>query len=61
MDVRYINPFLQAIQEVFDTMIQVPFKLGKPHLKEDNIPMYEVSSIIGLSGTVSGSVVISLS
>lgn len=61
MDVRYINPFLIAIQEVFDTMINVPFKLGKPHLKKDSVPMYEVSSIIGLSGTVSGTVVISLS
>lgn len=61
MDVRYIDPFLKAIQDVFDTMIQVPFKLGKPHLKEDKMPLYEVSSIIGLTGPVSGSVVVSLS
>ena len=61
MDVRYINPFLKAIQDVFDTMIQVPFNLGKPHLKEDKVPFYEVSSIIGLTGAVNGSVVVSLS
>ena len=61
MDVKYINPFLIAIQNVFDTMIDVPFTLGKPTLKEDNIPTYEISGIIGLSGGVSGCVVISLS
>jgi chemotaxis protein CheX len=61
MDVRYINPFLVAVQNVFNTMVKVPFKLGKPHLKDEAIPLYEISGIIGLSGGVTGSVVISLS
>jgi len=61
MDVNYVNPFLVAIQNVFKTMIDVPFNLGKPYLKQDNVPLYEVSGIIGLSGDVSGMVVISLS
>jgi len=60
MEVQYINPFLIAVQKVFDTMIDVPFVLGKPVLKKDRIPPYEVSSIIGLSGEVTGCVVISL-
>jgi chemotaxis protein CheX len=29
MDVRYINPFLKAVKNVFDTMINIPFTLGK--------------------------------
>jgi len=61
MDVRYINPFLLAVRDVFDTMIEVPFTLGKPVLKKDDTPSHEVSGIIGLSGEVSGCVVISLS
>ena len=61
MDVKYINPFLVAVQNVFDTMLSLPFKLGKAHIKDDPLPLYEVSGIIGLSGDVTGSVVISLS
>jgi len=36
MDARYINPFLRALRNVFDTMIGVPFTLGKPSLKSDS-------------------------
>lgn len=61
MDVRYINPFLSAVKEVFETMIEVSFSMGKPCLKKDGIPSHEVSSIIGISGEVTGSVVINLS
>jgi chemotaxis protein CheX len=61
MDIRYINPFIGAIQNIFNTMINVPFKLGKPYLKKDRLPPHEVSAIIGLSGSVSGCVVINLS
>lgn len=61
MDVRYINPFLQSIKNVFETMINVPFNLGKPYLKNDKIPMYDISGIIGLTGIVNGCVVLSLS
>ena len=61
MDVKYINPFVTAVKKLFNTMIEVPFKLGKPSLKKGNVPAYEISGIIGLSGTVTGCVVINLS
>ncbi len=61
MDVKYINPFLAAVKNVFDTMIEVPFNLGKPNLRKDPVPLHEVSAIIGLSGGVTGCVVLSLS
>lgn len=61
MDVKYINPFVNAVKNLFNTMINVPFKLGKPSLKKSNEPEHEISGIIGLSGTVSGCVVINLS
>lgn len=61
MDPSYIKPFVVALKRVFETMIAVPFTLGKPALKKGNEVPHEISSIIGLSGNVSGSVVISLS
>ncbi len=61
MDPRYIQPFVVAVKNVFDTMINVPFNLGKPSLKNGNEVPHEISGIIGLSGNVSGCVVISLS
>jgi chemotaxis protein CheX len=61
MDVKYINPFLVAVENIFNTMLDLPFRLGQPALKKDPVPNHEVSSIIGLSGDVSGCVVINLS
>ena len=61
MDVKFINPFLVAVQNIFDTMIDLSFSIGKPALKKDPVPSYEVSGIIGLSGSVSGCAVINLS
>jgi chemotaxis protein CheX len=61
IDPNYIKPFVVAVKKVFETMINVPFSLGKPTLKKGSEVPHEISSIIGLSGNVSGSVVISLS
>lgn len=61
MDPNYIKPFVAAAKRIFDTMTNIPFSLGKPELKRDSKVPHEISSIIGLSGNVSGSVVISLS
>lgn len=60
IDPNYIKPFVVAAKNVFETMINVPFTLGKPSLKKGSDVPHEISSIIGLSGNVSGSVVISL-
>lgn len=61
MDPNYIKPFVLAVKRIFETMIMVPFSLGKPELKKGSEVPHEISSIIGLSGSVSGCVVISLS
>ena len=59
MDVKYINPFLNAVQNVFETMIKVPYTLGRPKIKKDDASSFEVSGIIGISGEVTGCVVVS--
>ena len=61
MNVNYINPFLTALDNIFSTMIDVPLALGRPGIKNGSAPDYEISGIIGLSGDVSGVVVINLS
>ncbi len=61
MNRAYVTPFLDAIKDVFETMIEIPFTLGRPGLKKEKAPSFEVSGIIGISGEVSGTVVINLS
>ena len=56
MDSSYIMPFIQSIQNVFETMIQLPVQVGKPTLKEAGAPSFDISGIIGMSGDVEGSV-----
>lgn len=58
MDVRYINPFIESVRSVFTTMIQIDVTLGKPHVSEA-LPRYDISGIIGMSGDVVGSIVLS--
>ena len=60
MNVNYINPFLFAVKEVFSTMIGLPLRVNKPGIKKERTPDFEISGIIGLSGSVTGCVVISL-
>jgi len=59
MDVRFINPFILAINNVFETMLNTKVKVGKPLLKKADRLTAEVSGIIGLSGDVQGCVVLS--
>lgn len=59
MNVEYINPFLLAVQNVFDTMISMPYKLGKPAIKKSEMTAFDVSGIIGISGEVIGCIVVS--
>ena len=59
MDVKFINAFVAAIQNVFKTMLGTEVGVGKPMLKQADLVSAEVSGIIGLSGEVQGSVVLS--
>lgn len=59
MDPQYIKPFIASIQNVFSTMMQLPVTVQAPKIKDDPSMTYDVSGIIGLSGDVVGSVVLS--
>ena len=58
MDVRYINPFVKSVCNVFETMCNMPVKVGKPMLKDGNGPAAHVSGVIGFSGGATGCVVL---
>jgi chemotaxis protein CheX len=60
MDASYITPFIASIQNVFGTMLQLPVQCREPAIKAEDTPSFDVSGIIGLSGEVAGSVVLSL-
>ncbi len=49
---EFAKPFIDAAKSVFETMIFTKLEPKKPCLKENNISKGEISSLIGLSGTV---------
>jgi len=59
MDVKYINPFIASVRNVFGTMLHLDVEFGKPQVKNDEQHSHDVSAIIGLSGDVVGAVVLS--
>jgi len=56
---QLIVHFISSIQDVLRTMARVSVTIGKPALKKDPIPSYDVSGIIGFSGEFVGSMVLS--
>jgi chemotaxis protein CheX len=56
---KLIVPFVNSVRDVFTKMVGVAATVQRPHLKELAAPSYDVSSIIGFSGEIVGSVVVS--
>ena len=61
MDVRYVNPFIAAVQHVFQTMLETTILISKPALKSKDAPNSDVSAIIGFTGDAVGSVALCFS
>ena len=61
IDSSFILPFMNATRDVFQKMAGVTTSIGKPYLKTDANAGYEVCGIIGFSGQITGSVVVSFS
>ena len=56
---KLIVPFVNSVRSVFSTMVKVGTTVERPHLKNAPEPNYDVSGIIGFSGDIVGSVVVS--
>ena len=59
MEVKYINPFINAAQTVFKTMLNIDAKMGKPILKNEKTTSGHISGIMGLAGDRKGTICIS--
>jgi chemotaxis protein CheX len=57
---KMIMPFVQSARDVFGAMVGVPTTVGKPVLKVSDELEHDVSAIIGFSGNVEGSMVITM-
>ncbi|MFG0292414.1 MAG: chemotaxis protein CheX [Phycisphaerales bacterium JB065] len=59
MDPNNLLPFIKSTQNIFETMLQMGIEIGEPAVKADKAPSHDISGIIGFSGDVGGSVVLS--
>jgi len=56
INVEYINPFIQASQQVLKQLVNIDFKLGKVYIKEPTYKVDQVVVIIGMTGNIKGQV-----
>ena len=61
MDVKFINAFLDGTISVLKTMAFVEPISGTPYVKKDSVASGDISGIIGLTGSVKGSLALSFS
>lgn len=61
MDVKYVNPFIEATIHVLETMAFTKAEAGQIFPKKDKYARGDVSAIIGLTGDVKGTISVSFS
>jgi len=61
MDVKLVNPFIDATIHVLSSMAFTTAHVGKPYLKKDNLVKGDVTGIVGLIGETRGTLSISFS
>jgi chemotaxis protein CheX len=61
MDLKLINPFIEATLHVLSSLAFTKATAGKPYLKKDSLAKGDVSGIVGLSGEARGTLSVSFS
>jgi len=56
MDVKMINPFINATLNVLETMASTKSEAEKPYLKKDTVAQGDVSGVVGFTGETNGTV-----
>ncbi len=59
--VEFINPFITAVNKTFETMLGFSLRRSAPVLKQNPHALFPVTGIIGLSGSIAGTVILTLS
>ena len=60
MKAAYINPFVDAVRRLFQTMLTLPVTIGSPGLNREARPRHEICGVIGVTGAIAGQVVVSM-
>jgi len=58
MDVKIINPFINATLSVLETMAFITVTPGKPYVKKDNVAVGDVTGLLGLTGVANGTIAV---
>ncbi|MCP3875443.1 MAG: chemotaxis protein CheX [Desulfobacteraceae bacterium] len=58
MDVKLVNPFINATINVLETMAFMNVNAGKPYLKMDSMAVGDVSGLLGLTGIANGTIAV---
>lgn len=58
MDVKLVNPFINATINVLETMAFVTVTAGRPYLKKNNVAVGDVSGVLGLTGVANGTIAV---
>ena len=61
MKVEFVNPFIQAASEVLDAELGTESQRGKLRLHKSAFTTDEVTALVGVTGTLSGLVLYSMS
>ncbi len=61
MKVEFVNPFIQAASEVLDEELGAETRRGKLRLHKSAVTTDEVTALVGVTGTLSGLVLYSMS
>jgi chemotaxis protein CheX len=59
--VEFINPFIIAVSKTLETMVGCKVVREPPQVKKEKAALHPISGIIGLSGTIVGTVVLTMS
>lgn len=59
MKLKYINPFIKAVHDFFDMMLNAKVSKGDLGIRAAETATHEITGLIGLSGIARGSVAIS--
>ena len=60
VQVEFINPFVSAVSKTFETMINLKVTRSAPALKKNQGTLHPISGIIGLSGNIAGTVILTM-
>jgi len=56
MKAEYINPFIESVYNLFEMMLGCSVERGEPGLSKGDANPRDITALIGLSGTVKGTV-----